>query len=53
MPIRANDTNNTNRLIYPKLSYLIVGVCFEVHNELGKYAREKQYADLIQLNLII
>jgi GxxExxY protein len=39
-------TNNTN-LIYPKLSYCISGICFGVHNSLGRYAREKQYSDEI------
>ena len=45
-------TNNTNgKLIYPELSYLITGVCFEAHNELGRYAREKQYGDLLEKKL--
>lgn len=45
------DTNNTNtngKLIYPELSYLITGICFSVHNQLGRFAREKQYSDLIE-----
>jgi len=46
--MRANDTNNTNKIIYPELSYIIIGICFEVHNELGRYAREKQYGNLIE-----
>lgn len=35
-------------LIYPKLSFQIVGVLFKVHNELGRYHNEKQYSDLIE-----
>ena len=39
---------NKSKLIYPKLSYLVIGICFEAHNELGRYAREKQFGDFIQ-----
>ena len=35
-------------LLYPKLSYLIVGLCFEAHNHLGRYSREKQYGDYLE-----
>lgn len=47
----TNDTNNTNtgerELIYKDLSYTIVGVFISAHNELGPYAREKQYGDVV------
>lgn len=46
------DTNDTNeKLIHPELSYLVAGICFDVHNRLGRYAREKQYCDLIEEKL--
>ncbi|MBU0569682.1 GxxExxY protein [Patescibacteria group bacterium] len=38
-------------LLYPKLSYLIIGICFDAHNELGRFAREKQYGSFIQKKL--
>jgi len=38
-------------LIYPKLSYKITGILFEIHNELGKHCNEKQYGDLFARKL--
>lgn len=35
------------KLIYGNLTYLINGICFEAHNELGRYSREKQYCDYL------
>ena len=40
-----------NKLIYPELSYLLTGLCFDVHNLLGRFAREKQYGDSIEQKL--
>ena len=37
-----------NKLLYPQLSYAITGICFSVHNELGPYHKEKQYADCLE-----
>ena len=47
----ATNTQKADKVLHPDLSYKIVGLCFEVHNELGQYAREKQYADLLEKKL--
>ncbi len=38
-------------LLYPDLSFDMVGLCYTVHNEIGKFSREKQYADLLEQKL--
>ncbi len=37
-----------NKVLYPELSYTINGLLFHVHNELGRYCREKEYANLFE-----
>ncbi|OGD68854.1 hypothetical protein A2996_02610 [Candidatus Campbellbacteria bacterium RIFCSPLOWO2_01_FULL_34_15] len=46
-----NIDRKNNKIIYPDLSYKITGILFSVHNELGQYAREKQYGDLLENKL--
>ena len=50
--MNTTDTNGKEKLIYPELSYKIVGILYQVHNQLGRFAREKQYCDLIEKLLI-
>ena len=38
-------------LVYPELSYQIVGILYGAHNELGRYNNEKQCADLLEQKL--
>ncbi len=49
----SNSTNSTNKLLYPELSYKIVGMLFNVHNNLGRFRNEKQYSDAIEQELKI
>lgn len=49
----TNYTNKNNKLIYLELSYLITGACFEVHNEQGRYAKERRYGDCLEQKLKI
>lgn len=53
MLMHTNNTNKNTKLIYPELSYIITGICFEVHNNLGRFCREKQICDAIENKLII
>ncbi|MFA6376237.1 MAG: GxxExxY protein [Candidatus Paceibacterota bacterium] len=39
-------------LLHPELSYQITGLCFKAHNILGRFAKEKQYCDLLEQLLI-
>ena len=39
------------KLIYEELSYILNGIAIEVRKELGRFAREKQYADLYEKKL--
>ena len=36
------------KIIYPDLSYELVGLLFETHNNLGRYCKEKQYGDYLE-----
>ena len=37
-----------NDILYPDLSYKLVGCCYKVHNDIGRYGREKQYGERLE-----
>lgn len=39
---------NYQDLIYKDLSFKIVGLLYDTHNELGRYCNEKQYGDKLE-----
>lgn len=51
MPISTDDTDNTDikkhEPLYADLTFKINGVLFSAHNELGQYARERQYGEVV------
>ncbi len=48
--ISANKKNRVE-LLYPELSFTLVGFCFDVHNEIGSFGKEKQYTDMFEQRL--
>lgn len=43
--------NRDNKLIYPELSYKIMGILFKIHNKLGSNHPEKHYQKAIEMEL--
>lgn len=49
MPINElRMMNKFSKVIFPELSYEITGILFKIHNELGSFLNEKQYADAVE-----
>ncbi len=42
------NTTKKNKIIEKELSYKIVGVSYQVHQKLGRYCTERQYADALE-----
>ena len=54
--MHANLTNNGDgkegeKIIYRELSYVINGILFSIHNAIGRFGREKQYGDALEMEL--
>jgi len=43
---------NKDKVIYPELSYKLTGVCFKVQDELGRFAKEKQYCERLEAKFV-
>lgn len=41
-------TNDANKIVDKDLSYKLTGIFFDVHNKLGRFLKEKQYADEVE-----
>ncbi len=39
------------KILYPELSYDLNGIFFKIHREIGRYSKEKQYADALEREL--
>jgi GxxExxY protein len=50
--MNTNNAPSLNNLLYPQESYVLVGLFYKVHNELGRYRNEKQYCDRFEQLLI-
>lgn len=47
----ANKEASPKELVYPELSYQLIGILFQAHKELGRYCNEKQYGDRVEVLL--
>ncbi len=45
------NPNIDKKVLYPELSYIITGIFFEVHNELGNRYQEKYYQRAVEVKL--
>jgi len=42
------NATNKKRVFFKELSYKICGLCFKVHNKLGRFRNEQQYTDALE-----
>src|SRR3989338_1844453 len=40
------------QIIEPRLSFQVTGVCFKVHNKLGRFCSERQYCDELEAEFL-
>ena len=49
--MHPNIPNKKEGIVEKELSYMLGGVFFEIHNELGRFCRERQYSDMLEKRL--
>ena len=50
--MNTNERESKNGgLLYPELSYLLMGILFEIHNKLGNKFQEKHYQRALEIEL--
>lgn len=47
----ATNFTNKREIVYPELSYAVMGILFEVHNKLGTKYQEKHYQKATEIKL--
>jgi GxxExxY protein len=48
----AHYVVNTEKVLFPDESFQVAGVCFYAQNRLGRFAKEKQYVDIMEARFI-
>ncbi len=51
MSTNTRISNSDAKVIYPELSYTLNGIFYRVQNKLGRFCKEKQYSDAIEMEL--
>jgi len=43
-----SNATNQDKVLFRELSYEVCGLCFKVHNTLGRFRNERQYGDALE-----
>ena len=46
--MHESTNKGEDKIIYRELCYVLNGLFFKIHNELGRFCREKQYSDALE-----